>query len=131
VELKAEFDLEVFGLPNWVDFPTIDPELYAQLPVYVTSSTAVVFNQPASLRFQALFKEKFAGEPQIAAFIAFDHAIYFGERWVEHQKWRSNSFKANSTQMAQDFNFFETDDQLINKAVRILAYRDYQFKPIP
>ncbi len=130
-ELKEEFKIEVFGLPNWVNFPTIDPELYAQLPVFVTSSTAVSFNHPNSQRFQELFKSKFAGEPQTAAFIAFDHALYIGERWLEHQKWRLTTFKENSTQLAQDFNFFEVDDQLINRAVRLLEYRDYQFKPIP
>lgn len=130
-ELKEEFTIEVFGLPNWVNFPTIDPELYAQLPVFVTSATSVEFNQPGTLRFQELFKAKFAGEPQSGAFIAFDHALYIGERWLEHQKWRSTTFKESSNQLAQDFNFFEEDEQLINKAVRILAYREYQFKPIP
>lgn len=130
-ELQEEYSIEVFGLPNWVSFPTIDPELYAQLPVFVTSATAVEFNQAGTQRFQELFKAKFAGEPQTGAFIAFDHALYLGERWLEHQKWRSANFKENSTQLAQDFNFFEVDEQLINKAVRILAYRDYQFKPIP
>lgn len=130
-DLQTEFQLEVFGLPNWVDFPTIDPELMAQLPVYVTSAANVEFNQPGSQRFQQLFKEKFAGEPQAGAFIAFDHALFIGERWLEHQQWKADSFKEKSTQLAQDFNFFEDDDQLINKAVRILAYREYQFKPIP
>lgn len=130
-DLQGEYQLEVFGLPNWISFPTIDPELLAQLPVFVTSSTAVVFNQPGTIRFQELFKEKFDGEPQANAFVAFDHALYIGERWLEHQKWKSTTFKEKSTQLAQDFNFFENDEQLINKAVRILAYRDYQFKPIP
>jgi len=130
-DLQTEFQLEVFGLPNWVDFPTIDPELLAQLPVFVTSAANVEFNQPGSQRFQQLFKEKFAGEPQAGAYIAFDHALFIGERWLEHQQWKADSFKEKSTQLAQDFNFFEDDDQLINKAVRILAYREYQFKPIP
>gem|GEM_PF-1604718 len=130
-ELQIAFQLEVFGLPNWVNFPTADPELLAQLPVYVTSATSVVFNQPGSIRFQELFKEKFDGEPQAGAFVAFDHALFIGERWIEHQKWKSTNFKENSKQLSQDFNFFEEEDQLINKAVRILAYRDYQFKPIP
>jgi len=129
-DLQQEYALEVFGLPNWVNFPTIDPELFAQLPVFVTSAASVEFNQPGTQRFQQLFKDKFAGEPQTGAFVAFDHALYIGERWLDHQQWKAESFKDKSTQLAQDFNFFEDNDQLINKAVRILAYREYQFKPI-
>ncbi len=131
VELSAEYDIVVFGLPNWVDFPTIDPELLAKIPIRITTAQMVAFNDRDVKVVQQLFREKFSAEPQLAAFVAFDHCLFLGEIWLEHQKLRLSHFKENSRQLAQDFEFVPSEEAYVNKAVRILEYSEYQFKPIP
>lgn len=131
IDLQTEFQLEVFGLPNWVNFPTIDPELMALLPVFVTSAASVEFNQPGTQRFQQLFKEKFAGEPQTGAFIAFDHALYIGERWLEHQQWKAESFKEKAHNWRRTSTFLKTTTNSSTKQYAFWLTATTNLNPYP
>jgi murein DD-endopeptidase MepM/ murein hydrolase activator NlpD len=73
-DAKDEYRFTLIGLPTWLNFETVDPQLLEKCNTFVFNSGMVNYDSKEVLDFRQTFRDKYATEPAEPAFIAFDAA---------------------------------------------------------
>lgn len=74
-KLHADKEMEevmVFGLPQWLNFPNLNPNYMESLSVHVSVSTFIDPNHPDYDMFRQKYFEKFHIVPDLQAFLGYD-----------------------------------------------------------
>ncbi|MBW6497544.1 MAG: LysM peptidoglycan-binding domain-containing protein [Bacteroidales bacterium] len=76
-QLSEEFDLALFGTPQWSDYQTIDPRYFENLNVHIFSPDFVEYRDPHIRNFVYRYREVFSTEPTIDAFRGVQTGYFF------------------------------------------------------
>ncbi|MBU6340778.1 MAG: ABC transporter substrate-binding protein [Bacteroidetes bacterium] len=138
--VKGANNVAVFGMPQWKNFESIDPEYLKALNVHISSADFIYYNQPEVQTFQQQFYDQTGALPNDDGFNGYDVT-----RWLCDQLKRSGlSFpdRLNGQKQAALHTMFnikpvynngtpadETVNYLENKFVYILKFKTFGFEP--
>lgn len=78
-QLSEEFDLTLFGTPQWADYQTIDPLYLENLKVHIFSPDFVEYSDQHIRDFVFRYREVFKTEPSTDAFRGVQTSYFFFE----------------------------------------------------
>jgi hypothetical protein len=81
---KGNNKVEVYGMPQWINYEQLEPELMSDLNVHITSSTMVDREQENVQQFERAFYEQFGTLPDDDAYNGYDVAILVTDQLQQH-----------------------------------------------
>ncbi len=139
--LLDEYDIKVFGMPNWQRFRSIDLEYFHQLQLHYFTSFFVDYESQAVKNYLQKHKRAYKAEPyRISSrgynisMLAYDIMLYFCPLVTEHG--RNLIFELNRTAshpMMGDYDFIQLHNYSgnVNKYTCIIRYnRDLSIQHI-
>ena len=141
-QAKGE-NIVVYGMPMWKDFDQIDYEFYQKLNVHVSSASYIDPTDERVRQFKQKFFDTYGTIPREEAYLGYDAMNYFGRMLnqfgkgfpksidrepydVLHGRFEFERVVLQPEDHREDLDYF---DQLENKFVHILQFRDFQFQP--
>ena len=123
-----KYSLQVFGLEDWSDFPTIDEKYKNKFKLSLVTSGYVEYEDPKVLGFIHNYRTKYATDPGNFSFIGFDAAfinlkglLLYGTSFSNNYQHLINTgFNTNSL-----FEKVDPKGGYENKNVFIIRYEDY------
>ena len=142
-QAKGE-NIVVYGMPMWIDFEQIDYEFYQKLNVHVSSASYIDETDEKVRQFKRQYFETYGTIPREESYLGYDALNYFGKMLqqygkeftqnidrqpydVLHGRFEFARIVLEPEKHKEDLNYF---DQLENKFVHILQFRDFQFQPV-
>lgn len=143
VEQAKGENIIVYGMPMWMDFTQIDYEFYQKLNVHVSSAIYINEGDEKIRQFKRKFFDTYGAMPKEEAYLGYDAMNYFGKMLAQHGKgfpkvidqypydvmhgrFEFERVVLNPEEHKEDLDFY---DQLENKHVHILQFRNFQFQP--
>ena len=131
-------------MPMWIDFEQIDYEFYQKLNVHVSSASYIDETDEKVRQFKRQYFETYGTIPREESYLGYDALNYFGKMLqqygkeftqnidrqpydVLHGRFEFARIVLEPEKHKEDLNYF---DQLENKFVHILQFRDFQFQPV-
>lgn len=142
---RASQQVIVYGMPQWMQYETIDYDLYERLHVHVSSSTFLDPLVTNAQIFKRRFFERYGAVPKEEAYLGYDVAQFSGRMLRDFgTKFQYYLEQQQPTPMLLTRYDFERVvniplnavnvenlpvQRFENKYVNILQFQDYQFKP--
>ncbi|MFN7118011.1 MAG: ABC transporter substrate-binding protein [Saprospiraceae bacterium] len=142
---RANQGVVVYGMPQWMQYETVDYELYERLNVHISNSTFLDPLSTATQVFRRRFFDRYGAVPKEEAYLGYDVTLFSGRMLHQYgTKFQYYLEQQPSTEMLLTRYEFERVVNLPpnavnpenlpvqrfeNKFVNILQFRDYQFKP--
>ena len=76
--LADAYTVVVVGLPNWMNFGSIDAELFQKVQLLYTSEKFVDYQRSDLMWFRKLYQERYFTDPHDFAYRGFDAGIFWG-----------------------------------------------------
>jgi ABC-type branched-subunit amino acid transport system substrate-binding protein len=143
-EVKGSAKVEVYGMPQWKNYESIEPEYLADLNVHVSSASYIDYSAQEVKDFQQKFYEATGTIPNDDAFNGYDVTLFAGKMLRRHglsfpQNLDREAFQGLHGQFrfSEIFNSGNLDDgrnqpdYLENTFVHILKFEKYGFVPAP
>jgi len=118
--LNDQYPITLLVHPKWLDFQTIDPNLFVKYKVTVSSSYYVNYNDPKVLEYVMKYRDRYNTEPTEMSFRGFDQLNFF-----------SKLHSADKTSKVYDyyglssvFNFGNLNKNTSNTKAFILKYSE-------
>ena len=123
-----KYSLQVFGLEDWNEFPTIDEKYKNKFKLSLVTSGYVEYEDPKVLNFISKYRKKFSTDPSDFSFVGFDAAfinlkgiLLYGTSFSNHYQHLINTgFNMNSL-----FEKVDPKGGYENKNVFMIRYEDY------
>lgn len=142
-EVKGSAKVEVYGMPQWKNYESIEPEYLTTLNVHISSASHIDYSTQQVKDFQQKFYDATGTLPNDDAFNGYDVTLFTGKMLRRY----GLSFPANLTREAfqglhGDFRFsriftggaiddgYNQPDYLENTFVHILKFDKYGFVPV-
>jgi Periplasmic binding protein len=74
--VKGPQKIEVYGMPQWLDYEQIEPDLLKDLQVHITAAGFIDRKDPAISAFEQRFYEQFGTIPDDDAFSGYDTGLW-------------------------------------------------------
>jgi hypothetical protein len=120
--LADAYTVVVVGLPNWMNFGSIDAELFQKVQLLYTSEKFVDYQRSDLMWFRKLYQERYFTDPHDFAYRGFDAGIFWGTLLLKYP----NDFDLHLTdpdkkRLVNDFELVvETPANYSNKHVQLL-----------
>ena len=122
------YSLQVFGLEDWNEFPTIDEKYKNKFKLSLVTSGYVEYEDPKVVEFIRNYRAKYSTDPGRFSFIGFDAAfinlkgiLLYGTDFSNHYSYLNNiGFNTNSL-----FEKVDPKGGYENKNVFMIRYEDY------
>lgn len=118
--LKDLYSITLIVHPKWLDFQTIDPNLYVKYKVTLSSSYYVNYSDPKVLDFVMKYRSLYNTEPTEMSFRAFDQFMYFSKLNTSDKM----SKAYDSYGLSSVFNFGNNNKYSSNTKAFILKYTE-------
>ena len=123
-----KYSLQVFGLEDWNDFPTIDEKYKNKFKLSLVTSGYVEYEDSKVVEFIRNYRAKYSTDPGRFSFIGFDAAfinlkgiLLYGTDFSNHYSYLNNiGFNTNSL-----FEKVDLNGGYENKNVFMIRYEDY------
>lgn len=139
---RADTYVEVYGMPQWINFERMDYDLYEDLNVRVSSDTYIDNYQQDIQFFRSRFFDRYGVPPRDEAFRGYDVMLYFGRMIKKHGTKFQYALEKEPQQMFHTRFDFERIvqparatgqenapiERFENKFVNILKFENYQFQ---
>lgn len=136
--------VEVYGMPQWMNFENIEPDYWRNLDVHVSSAGFVDHKAPAVQAFEQKFYEAYGALPDDDAFNGYDVTLFMGKMLRRYgpyfpENLTREQFKGLRTrfQFSRIYGSGWVDtgsanqyDYLENTFVHILKFDKYGFVPV-
>lgn len=142
-EAKGSAKVEVYGMPQWKNYESIEPEYLTDLNVHVSSASHIDYSAQEVKDFQLKFYEATGTIPNEDAFNGYDVTLFTGKMLRRYglsfpQKLENETFQGLHGQFrfSEIFNSGNLDDgynqpdYLENTFVHILKFDKYGFVPV-
>ena len=140
--VKGSADVEVYGMPQWVNFEAIEPEYLTSLNVHISSASYIDYSAPEVKTFQQKFYEATGTIPDEDGFNGYDVTLFagkmlrrFGLSFPERLVFENFTGLQGEFHISRIFNSGAVDDgqnqpdYLENTSVHILKFDKYGFVP--
>lgn len=145
-KLQSQYKITLFGMPNWIDIPTLSFENLVNLNFHITSPAWADPTDPEYLRFKQEFLSRYSAAPSANAAVGYDLIRYFsamlktyGKSFPTHfgdTKYSNihglyNKFDFQNASPNEYSQTLFTTDYIENKYVNILKYQpNYTFRKV-
>ncbi len=142
-EVKGSSKVEVYGMPQWESYESIEPEYLTELNVHISSASYIDYSAAAVKDFQQKFYEATGTLPDDDAFNGYDVTLYTGKMLRRYGlSFPENIDREPFQGLHGQFRFSRIfingavddgssqADYLENTAVQILKFDKYGFVPI-
>ena len=123
------YEVEVFGLENFLEYDDIDINLKLKYNLHVTSSSFIDYKNEEVIKFIKKYRAEYGTEPSKYAFIGFDVAFYhalalsnYGENYTAYY----DNIQVPLLQTSYVLRRTDNASGFENQAVFILAYKDFE-----
>lgn len=135
-----EFQLEIYGLPQWMSFEQMDYNYYEKLNVFVSSNLFLNPYDPRIKSFKEKYIEQYGVSPRTESYLGYDVMLYFGKMIQKYGTKFQYSMELERRPMLHTrFEFMPLIDpqpelrsqeieQFENKYVHILQFKNYLFQ---
>ena len=140
--VKGSAAVEVYGMPQWMNFEAIEPEYLTSLNVHVSSAAYIDYSTPEVKAFQQKFYEATGTIPDEDGFNGYDVTLFagkmlrrFGLSFPERLTFENFTGLQGDFHISRIFNSGAVDDglnqpdYLENTSVHILKFDKYGFVP--
>ncbi len=133
-KLRENYDITLFGLPNWNKFDNLETQQMLNLDFHSLTSSIINFNDKRVINWIEQFREKYKTEPSTAkyAFDGFDIGWYFLNALFLHGKDFQQCISEIEIPLIQTKYKFEekNDNGFQNTHWDIGEYKDYTFNRV-
>ncbi len=77
--VKGSARVEVYGMPQWLNYENIEPEFFSALDVHVSSAAYIDYGAPDVQAFQQAFYDAYGTLPDDDAFNGYDVTLFTGK----------------------------------------------------
>lgn len=124
--LNDQYPITLLVHPKWMDFQTIDPNLFVKYKVTLSSSYYVNYEDPKVIAFVMKYRSLYNSEPTELSFRAYDQLNFFAKNKFNDKK----LFKSyDHYGLASVFNFPNFNKSTSNTKVFILKYGEDGLTP--
>lgn len=142
-EVKGTAKVEVYGMPQWVDFEGIEPEYLSALNVHISSASYIDYSAQEVKDFQQKFYESTGTIPDNDGFNGYDVTLFTGRMLRRYglsfpERLTTESFQG----LRANYRFFKIfsegvvddgrnlPDYIENVYIHILKFDKYGFVPV-
>ncbi len=118
--LNDQYPITLLVHPKWLDFQTIDPNLFVKYKVMLTTSYYVNYSDPKVIEFVMKYREIYNSEPTEMSFRGFDQLSFFAKF---HATEKSNKVY-DYYGLSSIFNFGNFNKNTSNTKAFILKYTE-------
>lgn len=141
-EVKGTNKVEVYGMPQWQGFESIDGEYFTSLHVHISSAFWTDHSEEAVKRLENRFYEMTGTLPDEDAFTGYDVTLFAGKMLLryglsfperlqkENYKGLQGQFRFGKYTSAQADSGDGAFDYRENREVMILEFGEYGFRPV-
>lgn len=138
--LADDYDINVFGLPTWINFEFIPRDQFVNVSTYITQNFFLDKSSLAAEDFRKTYFAKFNVNPSVYAVKGYDQMMFFGSTLLSQGTDFEKAFRnINTSELAEQFSFKEVtsgdDSRKINyyenKSVFILKYETDKMEKLP
>ncbi|MBL7825544.1 MAG: ABC transporter substrate-binding protein [Saprospiraceae bacterium] len=141
-EVKGSNQVEVYGMPQWKTFESIDAEYFTSLGVHISASSWIDYQDPRVKAFQDKFYESTGTIPDEDAFNGYDVTLFAASMLVKYGlSFPDKLGRENFSGLHGDFKFAKVNsegadspggatDYWENKYVHILKFGKSGFVPV-
>lgn len=142
---RASQGIVVYGMPQWMQYESVDYDLYERLNVHVTTSSFVDPLSTAAQVFRRRFFDRYGTIPKEEAYLGYDVTVFSG-RMLNQYGTKFQYYLEQQRPMEMLLSTYDFErivnipanavnpenlpiQRFENKYVNILKFQDYQFKP--
>ncbi len=133
---KADHDVTVYGLPQWMSMSKMDYNYYENLNVHVSTESPLKFESDAARKLKRDFFNRFGTLPSPEAYYGQDVMMLVSELLKENGTLITVGLDAENYQGDHRFEFvsiFGEDGEQVshheNQYIQIVKFEDFQFVP--
>lgn len=128
--LEPDINIDIFGMPGWADFKSIEPHDLVTYNFHTFSSSFIDYQDNDVKVFLKKFRENYATEPEENAFQGYDIAFYFFSALHSFgSNFEKCLFDFNQKLLSTKFKFKqENKDGIENTYLNIVKYDDYSLR---
>jgi hypothetical protein len=132
---KANREITVYGLPQWMDMQRMDFALYENLNVHVSSVHPIINNTPKRAAFRNHYFSTYGTLPDQDTYYGLDFAEWFQSTLGEHGLDFSTPPSSSATDQLFDFMTVMSSDgefegYRTNTHIDILRFDNYKFESV-
>lgn len=117
--LNDQYPITLLVHPKWLDFQTIDPNLFVKYKVTLSTSYYVNYTDPKVMEYVMKYRGVYNSEPTEMSFRGFDQLYFFANKFQDKSNKGYEYFG-----LASVFNFGNFSKNTSNTKVFILKYTD-------
>ena len=129
-QLSPQFNITVFGIPQWSDYQTIDPRYLETLKVHIFTPEFIDYSEPHIRDFVYRYREVFKTEPSDYAFLGVQTGYFFFNAIGKYGKEFSRCInKINVSDFTIPFGFERLktkDDGWENTSFNLFRYQGFR-----
>jgi len=142
-DVKGSNRVEVYGMPQWRNFDTIDPAYFSSLGVHISSASWLDYSQPEVKAFQQKFYEASGTIPDEDGFNGYDVTMFTGRMLARYGlSFPERLARESTTTLRGQFSYSKifssgalddgrnTLDYWENTFVHILKFDKFGFVPV-
>lgn len=122
--LNDQYPITLLVHPKWLDFQTIDPNLFVKYKVTLSTSYYVNYTDPKVMEYVMKYRGLYNSEPTEMSFRGFDQLYFFANKFQDKSNKGYEYFG-----LASVFNFGNFSKNTSNTKVFILKYTDEGLTP--
>jgi Periplasmic binding protein len=139
---KGKSNVELYGMPQWLKYESIEPDYFKDLNVRVSSATFTDYEDTNVKEFTQEYFATYRMLPNDDAYNGYDIMLYVGKMLKKYgTAFPANMSKEQAITLQGKFNFdgvfttnptgehFDQSDYQENKFVHILKFENYKFVP--
>lgn len=119
--LDNQYPITLLVHPKWLDYQTIDPNLFIKYKVTLSSSYHANYNDPKVLEYVYNYRAVYGTEPTEMSFRGFDQLKFYTWLYSEDRNKKSNAVHYG---LASVFSYPKFSSNSANQVVFILKYTD-------
>jgi|GEM_PF-3111419 len=117
--LNDQYPITLLVHPKWLDFQTIDPNLFVKYKVTLSTSYYVNYTDPKVIEYVMKYRDIYNSEPTEMSFRGFDQLYFFANKFQDKSNKGYEYFG-----LASVFNLGNFSKNTSNTKVFILKYTD-------
>ena len=129
--LSKKYPVILFGHPSWEKFSFLHADLLERLRTMITSADKVNYRSAAVVNFLHNYRNVYHIEPSDYSIKGFDEGLYFGQLLGAGHGDIKNLNGHDFIGLHNNFHFIKKAGVgWINTHINILAYRNFELKPV-
>jgi hypothetical protein len=136
LQTDSSYNIKAFGVPDWLNYESIDLNYFNSLNVHFTSSYWVASEQHRTERFRKAYLRQYNTEPSRFIYQGYDIFAFLGKICLNYGGYHEYGFKNITDRgICMDFQVNpvtvkDTIQRYENRKLQFLQFKDFSIQPI-